>query len=49
MFRADKETERINKLVDTIATLQEAINAKNDTIATLIEKIKRLETQLSIK
>lgn len=53
MFNSEQqnsaETERINKLVDTIATLQEAINAKNDTIATLIEKIKQLETQLSIK
>jgi len=45
----NKDSERINCLVDAITTMQEAINAKNDTIATLIEKIKQLETQLSIK
>lgn len=40
------ELERINKLVDTITTLQDAINSKSDTIATLNEKIKQLELQL---
>lgn len=43
------ELERINKLVDTIATLQDTINLKNETIATLTERIKRLEAQLSTK
>lgn len=41
-----KDAERINKLVDTIATLQEAINMKNDIIAKQAEMIKRLESQL---
>lgn len=40
-----KEMERINKLVDTIATLQGTINDKDDTIAILNERIKRLESQ----
>lgn len=44
-----KELERINSLLDTIATLQEAINAKSDTIAELNERIKQLEAQLSTK
>lgn len=43
------ELERINKLVDTIATLQETINLKNETIATLSERNKQLEAQLSTK
>ena len=49
MFKTDisaRETERTEKLIDTITTLQESINAKNDTISTLTEKIKQLETQL---
>ena len=41
-----RETERINKLVDTIATLQESINTKSETIALLNEKIKLLESQI---
>lgn len=41
-----KEIERINSLLDTIATLQDAINIKSDTIATLTERIKQLENQL---
>lgn len=43
------ELERINKLVDTIATLQETINLKNETIAVLTERNKQLEAQLSTK
>lgn len=43
------ELDRINKLVDTIATLQETINAKNDSIATLTDRIKQLENQLKTK
>lgn len=38
-----KEQERINKLVDTIATLQDTINAKNDVIATLSNRVMQLE------
>ncbi|MEI3156231.1 MAG: helix-turn-helix transcriptional regulator [Muribaculaceae bacterium] len=44
-----KEVERINSLLDTIATLQESINAKNDTISALSERVKQLESQLSTK
>ena len=48
MLRSDnKDAERLNKLVDTIATLQEAINAKSELIATLNERIKQLESKLS--
>lgn len=43
------ELDRINKLVDTITTLQDAINAKNETIALLTERIKKLENQLNSK
>lgn len=43
------ELERINKLVDTIATLQDTINMKNETISALSERIKQLESQLSSK
>lgn len=44
-----KEIERLNSLLDTIATLQEAINAKSDTIAVLNDRIKQLEAQLARK
>lgn len=37
------ELERIDKLIDTITTLQDTINAKNETIALLSERIKQLE------
>ena len=50
MFKSQsRETERINKLVDTIATLQESINAKSETIAILNERIHQLENQLKNK
>lgn len=49
MLRADKESERINSLIDTIATLQDTINAKSDSIAFLTERIKQLETILNLK
>lgn len=42
-----KSAERMNKLIDTITTLQEVINVKNSTIATLTERIKQLESQLN--
>jgi len=42
----DKNTERMNKLIDTITTLQDTINAKSETIAMLNERIKELENQL---
>lgn len=41
------ELERINKLIDTITTLQDTINAKNDMITTLTERIKQLENQIN--
>ena len=40
-----RETERINTLLDTITTLQEAINAKSETIALLNDRIKQIENQ----
>ncbi len=53
MFNSEQpnsaELERINKLVDTIATLQDTINLKNETIAALTERNKQLEAQLSTK
>ncbi|MDE5975433.1 MAG: helix-turn-helix domain-containing protein [Muribaculaceae bacterium] len=48
MFQGEKpdiNVEKINKLIDTIATLQEAINAKSETIRLLTEKIKQLENK----
>lgn len=44
-----KEVERINSLLDTIVTLQDAINDKSKTIATLKERIAQLENQLKSK
>lgn len=43
------EMERINKLIDTITTLQDTINAKTQTIEIMSEKIKQLENQLKTK
>lgn len=43
------ETERLNKLVDTITTLQDTINKKSETINLLNERIKQLETQINSK
>lgn len=43
------ELARLNKLVDTITTLQDTINAKNDIIALQSERIKQLENQLNSK
>lgn len=40
------EMERVNRLVDTITTLQDTINAKNDAIATLSNHVIQLENQL---
>lgn len=45
----DANADRVLKMVDTIATLQETINAKNDTIAMLSERVKQLESQLNTK
>ena len=39
----DPNIERMNRLVDTIATLQGALNEKDKTIRLLEEKVKRLE------
>ena len=50
MFKSQsRETERINTLLDTITTLQEAINAKSEMIAILNERIHQLENQLKNK
>ncbi len=40
-----RELERINSLLDTIATLQEVIDAKNAQIAMLTERIKQIENK----
>ena len=44
----DSNMERMNRLVDTIATLQGALNEKDKTIRLLEEKVKRLETELAM-
>lgn len=41
-----KHLERMNRLVDTITTLQGTINEKDKTIKLLEEKMKRLEAEL---
>lgn len=45
----EKNTERLLRLVDTIATLQETINAKSDTIVNLNEQLRLLKIQLANK
>lgn len=45
----DANADRVMKLVDTIATLQDTINGKNDIIATLTSRINQLENQLKNK
>ena len=47
LLSQNKEAERIDMLIDTIATLQEAINSKTGTIALLNDRIKQLENQLN--
>lgn len=42
----DRNMERMNKLVDTITTLQDAINTKTETITILSERIKQLESEI---
>ena len=44
----DSNMERMNRLVDTIATLQGALNEKDKAIKLLEEKVKRLETDLAM-
>ena len=44
----DSNMERMNRLVDSIATLQGALNEKDKTIKLLEEKVKRLETELAM-
>lgn len=47
MFKAQpKEDERISKLIDTIAMMQDAINSKAETISYLNQRIRQLEIQL---
>ncbi len=49
MKSQNRDIDRLNKLVDTIATLQGTINAKSDAIAMLTERVKQLENQLNNK
>lgn len=42
----DSNMERMNRLVDTIATLQGALNEKDKTIQLLEDKVKRLDSEL---
>jgi len=44
----DSNMERMNRLVDAIATLQGALNEKDKAIKLLEEKVKRLETELAM-
>lgn len=44
----DSNIERMNRLVDTIATLQGALNEKDKAIKLLEEKAKRLEAELAM-
>lgn len=44
----DPNIERMNRLVDTITTLQGALNEKDKTIKLLEEKAKRLEAELAM-
>lgn len=44
-----KDQDRVNILLDTIATLQQTINAKSDTISALAERVSQLENQLKSK
>lgn len=43
---ADLQADRLEKLVDTIATLQDVINMKSELVASLNDRIKQLEAQL---
>ncbi len=45
LSQSGPDNDRVNTLIDTIATLQESINVKNDTIESLSTRIKQLETQ----
>lgn len=47
MLKTDKESERVEKLINTITTLQDNIDLKSETIDALRERICQLETQLS--
>lgn len=40
------EVERLNKLVGTIATLQDTIDAKTEMVNAMSDRIKQLESQL---
>lgn len=44
----DENTERISRLVDTIATLQGTINEQSKTIQALQEKERRLNGELAM-
>lgn len=44
----DSNIERMNRLVDTITTLQGTINEQTKTIKSFEEKMKRLEAELAM-
>lgn len=46
--QTDSSIERMNRLVDTITTLQGALNEKDKTIKSFEEKMKRLEAELAM-
>ena len=46
--KESKNMERIEKLVDTITTLQGTINEKTKTIQLLDEELKRVKGELAI-
>lgn len=46
--QTDSSIERMNRLVDTITTLQGALNEKDKTIKSFEEKTKRLEAELAM-
>lgn len=52
MFRSEQpkpaDAERMNKLIDTITTLQDTINSKNNAIALLSNRVIQLENQLKL-
>lgn len=47
-IRSDSNTERVERLVDTIATLQGTINEQMKTIQLLTEKVRMVEGELAM-
>lgn len=46
---SDANSLRMERLIDTITTLQETINEKNKTIQLLEEENRKLKTELTVK